>query len=90
MDGLLERLQPLWAYAKILGVEGFVALLVLVVIFQLWMVTRRLDRLMRQADAREDLFKAAEEAEHRRSGELLDLLTSLRQALGDRPPGNRG
>jgi len=78
MDEFIANLMPLWEYVKGLGIEGVVFAAVLVILYQLHSLRRKVDLLVRQAEARDDLFRAGEEATHKQLGRLLDEIARIR------------
>lgn len=78
MDEFIANLRPIWEYVRELGIEGVVFVAVLVILYQLYAIRRRVDLLVSQAEARNDLFRAGEEATHKQLGRLLDEVARIR------------
>lgn len=78
MDEFIANLGPVWEYAKELGIEGVLFAAVLVILYQLNSLRRRVDLLVSQAETRDDMFRAGEEATHKQLGQVLDEIVRFK------------
>ena len=78
MEAFASNLVPLWEYVKGLGIEGILLFAAVVILYRIRRLKRRVDRLVDQAETRDDLFRAGEEATHKQLGRLLEEVSRLR------------
>lgn len=78
MEEFASNLVPLWEYVKGLGIEGILLIAAVVILYRIHTLKGRVDRLVGQAETRDDLFRAGEEATHKQLGQLLEELSRIR------------
>ncbi len=82
MEELANYLIPLWEYVKGLGIDGIVLFAAVVILYRIHTLKKQVDRLVDQAETRDDLFRAGEEATHK---QLSQLLEEASRSRGSRP-----
>lgn len=80
MEAFANNLTPLWEYVKAMGVDGILLFAVVLILYRIHTLKRRIDRLVDQAETRDDLFRAGEEATHKQLSQLLEESSRIRDS----------